>query len=240
MSRFVGPGTSGYVPHSWSYKGRRTMNLGFTPKQFRKWNRGTSLPKKMDRAITKRAEKKHNHIQITENADIDEEGAFVKLSAIGGGTDNHDRLGSYCTPISLKMQFAMQPGTPNFVIVRMMIFAYYENDDTPNEPLITDVLENTTGDNALYSPYRQANNNTRVLWDRLGYVCGLTGSNFKVITGKVLIPKSKMKVLKFNRAGVTDGTNMLYLLLISSRLGIDPGTEKPTFSAVSNLRFTDT
>ncbi len=198
--------------------------------------------RQMNRTITERAEKKHNHLSITENANIDQDGVFVKLSAIGQGQDNHDRVGAYCRAISFNMSFAFQPGTPNFVVVRMLIFQFHCDDDAPNNPKTSDVLENTLPDtdNALYSPYKQSNNNTRVLYDKLGYVCGETAANFKLMTGKILIPKSKMKVFRYQRAGQVTGSGMIYLLLLSTRLVLDADALKPTFSGISNIRFTDT
>ncbi len=190
--------------------------------------------------MTRRMEKKHQHLSININNQFDQNGEVVKLSNIGQGVDNHDRVGSYCRAISLKWQFACLPGTANFVVVRMIIFQYFEDDDAPNTPVASDVLENTAPDtdNQLYSPYKQDNNNTRVLWDRLGYVCGESGSNFKVITGKTLIPGKKIKQFKFNRLA-TDGSNMIYLLVVSSRLEGDANAIKPNLRGTTNIRFTD-
>ncbi len=193
-----------------------------------------------NKTTTNRAEKKHAHLSIDENANIHQNGTILKLSAIGTSTDSHDRIGSYARPISLVMRWAMNPGSPNFTLVRMIIFQYHENDDG-NAPGSADVLENVLIDsnNQLFSPYRQDSNNTRVLWDKMSWVAGETGSSQRVLTGKVVIPQSKIKQLRFDRGTVTSGSEMLYLLLISSRLVTDSDPVKPNFIAISNIRFTD-
>ncbi len=193
-----------------------------------------------NRTITNRAEKKHNHISINSNADLDTGGDLIKLTALGQGIDNHDRIGAYVTPVSIKFQYSMLPATNvNFIIVRMLIFQWTEPDDLA-PPTPQDVLENTAGDNVLFSPYLQDNNNTRVLWDRLGWIAGGNTANFKCMTGKVLIPGRKMKNLKFTRGGGTTGSNQIYLLLFSSRIVADPDALKPNLIGISNLRYTDT
>ncbi len=196
--------------------------------------------KNTNKTITNRAEKKHNHVSIDENAAIDQEGVFVKLSAIGIGTDSHDRIGSYARPVSLVMRWSMLPGSPNFVLVRMIIYQWYENDDGVL-PQLSDVLENVLvgTNNALFSPYRQDTNNTRVLWDKLAWVAGETGSTQRVLTGKLMIPGKKIRQMRFDRATATSGSDMLYLMLISSRLSSDGAPQKPNFIGNCNIRFTD-
>lgn len=194
-----------------------------------------------NRAITARAEKKHEHNSINANASIDQNGDIIKLSPIGQGQDNHDRLGAYCKATSLQMRWAMLPGSPNFVLVRMILFQYLCDDDvTP--PTSADVLENTLpdSDNQLFSPYKQDNNLTRVLWDKMSWVAGESQSTQKVLTGRVMIPGKKIKKFKFNRGGQTSGSNMIYLLLVSTRLDGDAASFKPNFKAIANIRFTDT
>ncbi len=194
----------------------------------------------MNRVITNRAEKKHDHCSIDENANIDQNGVIVKISAIGQGDDNHDRQGAYARPISLQMRWAMNPGSPNFTLVRMLIFQW-RCPDTDGPPVVADVLENTLPNttNLLFSPYKQDSNNTRVLWDKMSWVAGETGTTQKVLTGRVLIPTKKLKQLRFNRGGVTTGSDMIFLLLVSSRLVSDGASLKPNFIAIPNIRFTD-
>ncbi len=199
-----------------------------------------AAPKAVNKVITNRAEKKHNHVSIDENASIDQAGAVVKLSAIGEGLDSHDRIASYARPISLVMRWSMNPGSPNFTLVRMVIFQWHQSDDGVT-PQLSDVFENTLAmsNNALFSPYRQDSNNTRVLWDKMSWVAGETGSTQKVLTGKVMIPGSKIRQLRFDRSTVDSGSDMIYMFLISSRLVSDGASLKPNFIAISNIRFTD-
>ncbi len=194
-----------------------------------------------NKVITNRAEKKHEHNSIDENAAVDQNGALVKLSPVGIGSSNHDRIGSYCRPISIVMRWSMLPGSPNFTLVRMILFQFNCDDDVI-PPTSADVLENTLVDtnNQLFSPYKQDNNNTRVLWDKMSWVAGETGSSQRVLTGKVMIPGKKIRQLRFNRGGSTSGSGMIYLLLISSRLDADAQALKPNFLGTCNIRFTDT
>ncbi len=194
----------------------------------------------VNRVMTNRAEKKHCHVSIDENAGIDQNGTIVKLSAMGQSSDNHDRVGSYARPISLVMRYAMNPGSPNFTLVRMIIFQWH-CDDTDGPPTNDDVLENTLADtnNMLFSSYKQDNNNTTVLWDKMSWVAGETGSSQRVLTGKVMIPKSKIKQLRYGRGGLTTGSEMIFLLLVSSRLDSDLAALKPNFIGIPNIRFTD-
>ncbi len=146
--------------------------------QIRRGQVVTRKPRRVvNRVITNRAEKKHDHCSIDENASIDQNGVIVKISAIGQGDDNHDRQGAYARPISLQMRWAMNPGSPNFTLVRMLIFQW-RCPDTDGPPEVADVLENTlpNTNNLLFSPYKQDSNNTRVLWDKMSWVAGESGT----------------------------------------------------------------
>jgi len=194
---------------------KKTLNA-YKYKSHRKHYKKTGL-KAMVKSVVKKevqreAETKFLYFQSSAGpAGIDNVGITVDLSAISQGANDSQRIGDSVMPSSLEINYCGYSRKQTGNTLRVVIVRWTQDDG--NYPLSPSVVlnNNSTVETALSTYVHDYRPQYNVLYDQrheLGYIdVGASRAE-----GKIKIPiKKKIEYI----GGTTDGTNKIYMIVIS-------------------------
>ncbi len=206
----------------------------------RRWKYSQGLKKaekKQVYKIVKKTIKKSEEVKMIDgyfDTAVPQAGVATDITAsVVQGNTNHQRVGMWISPKSIRLCGTFKAATSAVAVVRLVVFKW-QIDSATVPPVTAGLFEDSALTHDVFSPYKHDVRQFVILYDKIFVLNTTTGGDPRNIKLFNVILRKGLKTKVGYADGANTGTNHLYFLVTT-----DVAANQPISSLKWTMQYTD-